>query len=139
MTTPKPAPPREWLISDDGRSFEILDGLGIIIEYKGAPPKNPVSVIEKSAYDELQAKLSQAKAEVWRQEDKLVAVAKDRDALITEIKLEREISAMLREALERTVGTVERWTDEHGQRRVEESDASRYAREAIAKEKEMRK
>jgi len=55
--------PRKWLISDDGRSFEILDGLGSIFEYKGAPPRNPVSVIERSAYDSLAERLKVAEEE----------------------------------------------------------------------------
>jgi len=45
-------------------------------------------------------------------------------------KLKAE-NARFKEALNRIVGMVEVWTDEHGQRKTEEIYASRIAREAL--------
>lgn len=61
-----------------------------------------IHVIEKSAYDQLEAQLA-------------VAV----------------------EDLNRIVGMVEIWTDEHGQRKTEEIYASKIAREALVKIKAL--
>lgn len=61
------------------------------------------------------------------------AAANDIPDILTRLESLEQENGEMREALERIVGMVEVWTDEHGQRRTEEIYASRIARAVLSK------
>lgn len=80
-----------------------------------------VDVVEKSALDRALARVAELEMG-WRA---AVDANNERDSLKAEVE-------RLKDALNRIVGMVEHWTDEHGQRRTEEIYASKIARDALA-------
>lgn len=76
---------KEWIVSADGRAFPVENGQ-IFVEYKGKPPKDPVRVVEKLLFEGVSLACDELRAEVQRLEEKLIAVAKDRDQLRAEVE-----------------------------------------------------
>lgn len=121
--------PREWTIQ-----WEKHWQRWIFISWKpGIYPEEMITlpfvhVIEAAPIlkenAELKSEVEYSKAESRDMHNALM----NRNAELDKLKAQNKI---LMEAMERIVGMVEVWTDEHGQKNIEEIYASRIAREAL--------